>query len=73
MSLGVRTWGNSIGATRSVICAYEGPAGKHLLDVLPTVLVLRPTMDTLLVSAGRRGGPGVPGQEAYLDHYSTCC
>ncbi|HEX9833264.1 MAG TPA: cupin domain-containing protein, partial [Mycobacterium sp.] len=44
MSLGVRAWGNSpSGATRSVICAYEGRSevSARLLDVLPTVLVVR--------------------------------
>lgn len=72
MSLGVRTWGNSVdGACRSVICAYEGHSevSARLLDALPTVLVLRRTdWDTALVDlladeAGRDG----PGQEAYLD------
>ena len=72
MSLGVRTWGNSpSGATRSVICAYEGRSevGTRLLDVLPAVLVLRaaewetPLVDLLAAEAGHDG----PGQEAYLD------
>jgi AraC-like DNA-binding protein len=72
MSLGVRTWGNSVsGATRSVICAYEGRSevGARLLDALPTVLVLRadewetPLVDLLAAEAGNDG----PGQEAYLD------
>jgi AraC-like DNA-binding protein len=72
MSLGVRTWGNSpSGATRSVICAYEGRSevSARLLDALPTVLVLRadewetPLVDLLAGEAGNDG----PGQEAYLD------
>jgi AraC-like DNA-binding protein len=72
MSLGVRTWGNSPwGATRSVICAYEGRSevSSRLLDALPTVLVLRadewetPLVDLLAAEAGNDG----PGQEAYLD------
>ena len=72
MSLGVRTWGNSpSGATRSVICAYEGRSevSARLLDALPTVLVLHadewetPLVDLLAVEAVNDG----PGQEAYLD------
>ncbi len=72
MSIGVRTWGNSpLGATRSVICAYEGRSevSTRLLDALPTVLVLRahewetPLVDLLTAEAGNDG----PGQEAYLD------
>lgn len=72
MSLGVRTWGNSpSGATRSLICAYEGRSevSARLLDALPTVLVLRadewetPLVDLLAAEAGNDG----PGQEAYLD------
>jgi AraC-like DNA-binding protein len=72
MALGVRTWGNSpSGATRSVICAYEGRSevSARLLDVLPTALVLRaaewktPLVDLLAAEAGNDG----PGQEAYLD------
>jgi AraC-like DNA-binding protein len=72
MSIGVRTWGNSAsGATRSVICAYEGRSevSTRLLDALPTVLVLRadewetPLVDLLAAEAGNDG----PGQEAYLD------
>ncbi len=72
MSLGLRTWGNSpSGATRSVICAYEGRSevSARLLDALPTVLLLRadewesPLVDLLAAEAGDDG----PGQEAYLD------
>lgn len=72
MSIGVRTWGNSpSGATRSVICAYEGRSevSARLLDALPTVLVLRadewdtPLVELLAAEAGCDG----PGQEAYLD------
>lgn len=72
MSLGVRTWGNSAaGKTRAVICAYEGRSevSARLLDVLPTVLVLRadewetPLIDLLTTEAGR----DADGQEAYLD------
>ena len=72
MSLGVRTWGNSSsGATRSVICAYEGHSevSTRLLEALPAVLVLRaddwetPLVDLLTTEAGHDG----PGQEAYLD------
>ena len=72
MSLGVRTWGNSAsGATRSLICTYEGRSevSARLLDVLPVVLVVRadewdsPLVDLL---AGEAGHEGV-GQEAYLD------
>jgi AraC-like DNA-binding protein len=72
MSLGVRTWGNSpSGATRSVICAYEGRSevSARLLDALPTMLVLRADewetalVDLLAAEAGNDG----PGQEAYLD------
>ena len=72
MSLGVRTWGNSpSGATRSVICAYEGRSevSSRLLNALPTVLVLRadewktPLVNLLAAEAANDG----PGQEAYLD------
>jgi len=72
MSLGVRTWGNSSsGATRSVICAYEGRSevSVRLLDVLPTVSVVRadewdsPLMELL----SREAGHDSAGQEAYLD------
>ncbi len=72
MSLGVRTWGNSVGGSdRSVVCAYEGRSevGARLLAALPNVIVLRERdWDTTLVGmladeAGRNG----PGQEAYLD------
>ena len=72
MSLGVRTWGNSTsGATRSVICAYQGRSevSSRLLDVLPPVLVVRaeewntPLVDLLAHEAGCDG----TGQEAYLD------
>jgi AraC-like DNA-binding protein len=72
MSLGVRTWGNSSsGATRSIICAYEGRSevSARLLNALPTVLVLRadewdaPLVELLAAEAGFDG----PGQEAYLD------
>src|SRR3954471_7961404 len=72
MSIGVRTWGNSpSGATRSVICAYEGRSevSARLLDALPTVLVLRADeWDTPLVAllAAEAAHDG-PGQEAYLD------
>lgn len=72
LSLGVRTWGNSrSGAMRSVICAYEGRSevSARLLDVLPTVLVVRaeeldPTLVDLLA---REAGCDGAGQEAYLD------
>jgi AraC-like DNA-binding protein len=72
MALGVRTWGNSLtGATRSVVCAYEGHSevSGRLLVALPTVLVIRadewdtPLVDLLADEAGRDGA----GQEAYLD------
>jgi AraC-like DNA-binding protein len=72
MSLGVRTWGNSAsGATRSVICAYEGRSevSARLLDALPTVVVVRadewdtPLVNLLTDEAGHDGA----GQEAYLD------
>ena len=72
MALGVRAWGNSpTGATRSVVCAYEGHSevSARLLDALPPVLVLRadewdtPLIDLLSTEAGSDG----PGQEAYLD------
>ena len=72
MSLGVRTWGNSqSGATRSVICAYEGRSevSTRLLDALPPVLILHtdewdtPLVNLLAAEAGHEG----PGQEAYLD------
>jgi AraC-like DNA-binding protein len=72
MSIGVRTWGNDpAGATRAVICAYEGRSeiSARLLDALPPVLVLRsdewhtPLVDLLATEAGCTG----PGQEAYLD------
>jgi AraC-like DNA-binding protein len=72
MSLGVRAWGNSpSGATRSVICAYQGRSevSARLLDVLPAVLVVRADeWDTPLVDllAHEAGGDGT-GQEAYLD------
>jgi AraC-like DNA-binding protein len=72
MSLGVRTWGNSpSGATRSVICAYEGRSevSTRLLDALPTVLVLRACeWETPLVALlGAEAAHEGPGQEAYLD------
>ena len=72
MSLGVRTWGNSPdGASRSVICAYEGRSevSSRLLEALPSVLVVRagewdtPLVDLLALEAGCDG----PGQETYLD------
>jgi AraC-like DNA-binding protein len=72
MSIGVRTWGNSsCGAARAVICAYEGHSevSARLLDVLPSVLVVRadewdsPLVELLAAEAGRDGS----GQEAYLD------
>ncbi|GFG53991.1 AraC family transcriptional regulator [Mycolicibacterium agri] len=72
MSLGVRTWGNSpTGASRSIVCAYEGRSevSARLLDALPAVLVLHagewdtPLVDLLADEAGRDGR----GQEAYLD------
>jgi AraC-like DNA-binding protein len=72
MSLGVRTWGNSpSGASRSVICAYQGRSevSARLLDVLPTVSVVcadewdSPLMALLSEEAGHDGA----GQEAYLD------
>lgn len=72
MAIGTRTWGNSAsGATRSVICAYEGRSAvsARLLDALPAMLVLRadewhtPLIDMLSDEAGSDG----PGQEAYLD------
>src|SRR5690348_14268993 len=72
MSLGVRTWGNSVsGSDRSIVCAYEGRSevSARLLRALPTVLVLRahewdtPLIDLLAEEAGRDGS----GQEAYLD------
>jgi hypothetical protein len=78
MSLGVRTWGNSpSGATRSVICAYEGRSevSARLLDVLPTVLVVRADeWDTTLVDVlAREVGRDCAGQEAYLDRPTMCC
>jgi AraC-like DNA-binding protein len=72
MSIGVRTWGNSpSGASRSLICAYEGRSevSARLLNALPPVLVLRadewetPLIDLLAAEAGSDGA----GQEAYLD------
>jgi AraC-like DNA-binding protein len=72
MSLGVRTWGNSLsGATRSVICAYEGRSAvsARLLDALPPVLVVRadewdtPLVGLLADEAVHDGS----GQEAFLD------
>jgi AraC-like DNA-binding protein len=72
MSLGVRTWGNSVsGSDRSIVCAYEGRSevSARLLGALPTVLVLRaqeldtPLIELLAEEAGRDGS----GQEAYLD------
>ena len=72
MSLGVRTWGNSpSGATRSVICAYQGQSevSSRLLDALPAVLVVRADeWDTPLVDLlAREAGCDGTGQEAYLD------
>ncbi|WP_006243917.1 AraC family transcriptional regulator [Mycolicibacterium tusciae] len=72
MSLGVRTWGNSpSGATRSVVCAYQGQSevSGRLLDVLPAVLVVRADeWDTSLVDLlAREAGRDGTGQEAYLD------
>ena len=73
MSVGVRTWGNSAtGATRAVVCAYEGRSAvsARLLDALPPVLVLR--AGRLANPAGRaclrRGRCATDtGQEAFLD------
>jgi AraC-like DNA-binding protein len=71
-ALGVRTWGNSAsGATRSVVCAYEGRSevSTRLLEALPPVAVVRadewdtPLVDLLTAEAGQNGA----GQEAYLD------
>ncbi len=72
MSLGVRTWGNSpSGASRSVICAYQGRSevSARLLDVLPAVLVVRADeWDTHVVDLlAREAGCEGTGQEAYLD------
>ena len=71
MSIGVRTWGNSMyGSTRSVICAYEGRSevSARLLDALPTVSVLRADeWDTPLVDLLATGGFRRSGREAYLD------
>jgi AraC-like DNA-binding protein len=72
MSLGVRTWGNSpSGATRAVICAYQGQSevSARLLDALPAVLVVRADeWDTPLVDLlAREAGCDGTGQEAYLD------
>lgn len=72
MALGVRTWGNSTsGATRSLICVYEGRSevSERLLDALPSVLVVRADeWDATLVEmlAAEAGYDGA-GQEAYLD------
>ena len=72
MSIGVRTWGNSTsGASRSVICAYQGRSevGSRLLEALPALLVLRaeewtsPLVELLATEAASDGA----GQEAYLD------
>lgn len=72
MSLGVRTWGNSpSGATRSVICSYEGRSevSARLLEALPTVSVVRADeWDTTVVDLlAREAGHDDAGQEAYLD------
>ena len=72
MSLGVRTWGNSpSGTTRSLICAYEGRSevSARLLDVLPTVLVVRADEwdATLVELLAHEAGCDGAGQEAYLD------
>jgi AraC-like DNA-binding protein len=72
MSIGVRTWGNSpSGATRSVVCSYEGRSevSARVLDALPPVVVLHADeWDTQLVDllAAEAGCDGA-GQEAYLD------
>lgn len=71
-SVGVRTWGNSAaGASRSIVCAYEGRSevSRRLLDALPAVLVVRagewdtPLVDLLAAEAGVGGA----GQEVVLD------
>jgi AraC-like DNA-binding protein len=72
MSLGVRTWGNSpSGATRSVICAYQGQSevSARLLEALPAALVVHADeWDTPLVDLlAREAGCDGTGQEAYLD------
>ncbi|MGV0744157.1 AraC family transcriptional regulator [Mycolicibacterium sp. XJ870] len=72
MSLGVRTWGNSIsGATQAIVCAYEGRSAvsARLLDALPPVTVVRSgEWDSLLVDLlATEAGCDGPGQEAYLD------
>ena len=78
MSIGVRTWGNSMyGSTRSVICAYEGRSevSARLLDALPTVLVLRADeWDTPLVDllATRRVSTD-PARRPTWTACSTCC
>lgn len=72
MAVGVRTWGNAAsGACRAVIGAYEGRSAisARLLDVLPTVVVVRsdewvsPLVPLLAEEAGR----DADGQETYLD------
>ncbi|MEN4473445.1 AraC family transcriptional regulator [Mycolicibacterium cosmeticum] len=71
LSVGVRTWGNSVaGADRVVIGAYEGRSevSARLLRALPAVLVIgqerpAPLIDLLTAEAGRDR----VGQEAYLD------
>lgn len=74
MSLGVRTWGNSpSGATRSVICAYQGQSevSSRLLDVLPAVLVVRADeWDTPLVDL-LRSSQATIGAVARQVGYST--
>ena len=72
MSLGVRTWGNDLdGSVTMLLGVYEevGAVGQRLLDALPRVLVVSEANgDSALVSVlSREITKEVPGQEVVLD------
>jgi AraC-like DNA-binding protein len=72
MSLGVRTWGNDLdGSMTMLLGVYEevGAVGQRLLDALPRMLVVSDdSWDSTLVSVlGREITREIPGQKVVLD------
>ncbi len=72
MSLGVRTWGNDLdGSMTMLLGVYEevGAVGQRLLDALPRMLVVaEDSWDSTLVSVlSREITREVPGQKVVLD------
>jgi AraC-like DNA-binding protein len=72
MSLGVRTWGNSVdGSSMMLVGTYEhcGETGRRLLEALPPLLVLPgEALDSPLIPLlGTEIGRDEPGQEVVLD------